>query len=143
MDRSNHIPQPIKRVMDPLSTKLKRYELITLIFCNAILHFKMVFITFATAFFRSQEKIPSTPEDAKFYGKFSSESQMFHSISQDSMVARVRRIHQNDIENILSFSFLAFGMYLCDSSISTSVAGIICFLLFTFSRLGLLVMMVY
>lgn len=111
--------------MDP---KIKRYELISLVICNVALYFKMFVVASATGFYRQKEGVLSNKEDQRFTKKEPVKD------AKDSMTARIRRIHRNDLENILPFLMIAVSFYLAGNNVATSIAGIILYALFTITR---------
>jgi uncharacterized MAPEG superfamily protein len=68
--------------------------------CAAILVLKMAFTGSATGILRLRRGAYITPEDYSFMGKTPA--------PPDEAVERLRRVHQNDLENILPFLIIGF-----------------------------------
>lgn len=95
----------------------------SLAFYGALLAGKVLVMAFLTARQRFAKKAFANPEDAiSTKGKVT---------LQDPDVERVRRAHQNDIENIFPFFFLAPLYLLTNPSVSTAM---MCFRVFTAAR---------
>ncbi|XP_065349293.1 microsomal glutathione S-transferase 1-like [Cloeon dipterum] len=67
----------------------------------ALLIFKMLFVAASTGLLRLKKKISPNPEDARFMGQDAP-------ASDDEDIARVRRAHLNDLENIPAFLFISY-----------------------------------
>ena len=94
------------------------------VLCAAILVLKMAFTGSATGIVRMRRGVYVTPEDYAFMGK--------PATAPDEAVERLRRAHQNDLENIVPFLIIAFPYAL--SGPSHAVAGGL-FAVFTIARL--------
>ncbi|XP_044311501.1 microsomal glutathione S-transferase 1 [Varanus komodoensis] len=78
---------------------------------------KMMLISVITAFFRMKKKAFVNPEDTASFGKGENAKKFLRT---DPDVERVRRIHLNDLENIVPFLFI--GLFYSASGISLSTA---------------------
>ena len=94
--------------------------------CAAILGIKMLLTANLTGILRTVRRVYATPEDYRFFG---------HEpvLARDEQIERVRRAHQNDLENILPF--FAIGFLYALSGPSYGVAWWL-FVLFTVGRLA-------
>ena len=92
--------------------------------CAAILVLKMAFTGSATGVVRMRRGAYVTPEDYAFMGK--------HAAPPDEAVERLRRVHQNDLENIIPFLIIAFPYVLSGPSFRVA-AGLL--VVFTLARL--------
>ena len=92
--------------------------------CAAILVLKMSFTGSATGITRLRRGAYVTPEDYTFMGK--------QPVAADETVERLRRAHQNDLENILPFLIIGFP-YALTSPSSSIASGL--FVIFTLARL--------
>jgi uncharacterized MAPEG superfamily protein len=93
--------------------------------CAAILVIKMLVTASITGVLRTVRRVYATPEDYRFFGQ----EQV---VTRDEQIERVRRAHQNDLENILPF--LAVGFLYALSGPSYGVAWWL-FVSFTIARL--------
>jgi len=66
--------------------------------CSAILGGKLVVNSLWTTYRRVTKKVHSSPEDIKAFGGYIT--------CEDEDVERIRRMHQNDLENFLPFFLL-------------------------------------
>ncbi|XP_061494465.1 microsomal glutathione S-transferase 1 [Rhineura floridana] len=82
-----------------------------------ILIVKMMLMSSITAFFRMKKKAFSNPEDAASVAKGENAKKYLRT---DPDVERVRRIHLNDLENIIPFLFI--GFFYAFSGVSLSIA---------------------
>ena len=94
------------------------------VLCATILVLKMSFTGSATGIMRWRRGTYVTPEDYTFMGK--------KPAAPDETVERLRRVHQNDLENILPF--LIIGLPYALSSPSSGIASGL-FVIFTLARL--------
>jgi uncharacterized MAPEG superfamily protein len=92
--------------------------------CAAILVLKMAFTGSATGILRLRRGAYITPEDYAFMGKAAT--------PPDAVVERLRRVHQNDLENILPFLIIALLYAL--SGPAFGLAAVL-FVTFTVARL--------
>merc|ERR1711997_1047948 len=92
-------------------------------FYTAILVFKMVIMSFLTARQRFKTMTFISSEDAKQPGS---------KCGSNEDVERVRRAHQNDIENILPFAILGFLYIFTNPAYSTAL---LCYRLFVGARI--------
>ena len=69
--------------------------------CAAILVIKMLATANLTGGLRTARRVYATPEDYSFFGQ---EPVM----KRDELIERIRRAHQNDLENILPFLVIGF-----------------------------------
>ncbi|XP_054844475.1 microsomal glutathione S-transferase 1 [Eublepharis macularius] len=83
-----------------------------------ILMIKMMLMSVVTAYYRMKNKAFSNPEDAASYGKG---EQAKKYLRTDPDVERVRRIHLNDLENIIPFAIVGFLYSLSGVPYSTAV----------------------
>ncbi|XP_055047122.1 microsomal glutathione S-transferase 1.2 [Misgurnus anguillicaudatus] len=79
---------------------------------------KMMFMSFLTAYYRFTRKAFSNWEDTKF-GKNAEERKKMLQTNPD--VERVRRCHQNDLENIIPFVLIGLLYALTDPDLSTAL----------------------
>lgn len=93
--------------------------------CAAVLVIKMLLTANLTGILRTVRRVYATPEDYRFFGQEAV-------IARDEQIERVRRAHQNDLENILPF--LAIGFLYALSGPSYAVAWWL-FVAFTAARL--------
>jgi uncharacterized MAPEG superfamily protein len=93
--------------------------------CAAILVLKMAFTGSATGIARLRRGAYVTPEDYRFMGKTPA--------PPDETVERLRRVHQNDLENILPFLIIALLYALSGPSFGVAAA---IFVIFTLARLA-------
>ncbi|ESO96075.1 hypothetical protein LOTGIDRAFT_178277 [Lottia gigantea] len=70
------------------------------LFYATVVILKMMFMSFATAFYRLTKKVFSNPEDCK---GFERSGKRLTPVMNDADVERVRRCHLNDLENIVPF----------------------------------------
>ncbi|XP_064630747.1 microsomal glutathione S-transferase 1-like [Lineus longissimus] len=89
---------------------------------------KMMLMSLYTARFRIGKKVFENPEDCKGQKRDGRPVQ----ISKDEDVERVRRNHQNDIENIIPFVLLGFVYVLTGPAVSAALTH---FRVFTASRI--------
>lgn len=94
--------------------------------CAALLVLKMLLTANLTGILRSVRRVYATPEDYRLFGHEPT-------VARDEQIERVRRAHQNDLENILPF--LAIGFLYAISGPSYRVAWWL-FLSFTVARLA-------
>jgi glutathione S-transferase len=93
-------------------------------FCAAVLVIKMLVTANLTGVYRTSRKVYATPEDYRFFGQ--------EPVSRrDEDIERIRRSHQNDLENILPF--LGIGLVYALSGPSYTMAAVL-FIVFTVSR---------
>lgn len=92
--------------------------------CAAVLVIKMLLTANLTGIYRTSRKVYATPEDYRFFGQDPANR-------RDEDIERVRRAHQNDLENILPF--LGIGLVYALSGPSYTVAAVL-FGLFTAAR---------
>ncbi|XP_020390947.2 microsomal glutathione S-transferase 1-like [Rhincodon typus] len=69
---------------------------------STIVLLKMLLMGPLTGYFRVTRKVFANPEDAKAHGAKDEESKKVY-LRTDPYVERVRRCHQNDLENIVPF----------------------------------------
>jgi glutathione S-transferase len=93
--------------------------------CAAILVLKMLVTANIVGGLRTVRRVYATPEDYRFFGQDPT-------VTRDEQIERVRRAHQNDLENILPF--LGIGFVYALSGPSYSAAWWL-FVLFTLARL--------
>lgn len=92
--------------------------------CAAVLVIKMLATANLTGIYRTSRKVYATPEDYRFFG--------LDPVSRrDEDIERVRRSHQNDLENVLPF--LGIGFLYALSGPSYTMAAVL-FILFTVAR---------
>ncbi len=94
--------------------------------CTAILVIKMLITANGTGILRTGRKVYATPEDYRFFGQ---EPRM----ARDEDIERIRRAHQNDLENILPF--FAVGLVYALTGPSYTMAAVL-FLAFTIARVA-------
>src|SRR4051812_46972354 len=88
--------------------------------CAAVLVVKMLVTANLTGFYRTSRKVYATPEDYRFFGQ--------DPVSRrDEDIERVRRSHQNDVENILPFLGIGFVYALTGPSYTTAAILLIAF----------------
>jgi uncharacterized MAPEG superfamily protein len=92
--------------------------------CAAILVLKMAFTGSATGILRLRRGAYITPEDYSFMGKAPA--------PPDEAVERLRRVHQNDLENVLPFLIIGFLYALSGPAFGIAAA---LFVAFTAARL--------
>jgi glutathione S-transferase len=93
--------------------------------CAAILVLKMLVTANITGVLRTVRRVYATPEDYHFFGQEPV-------VTRDEQIERVRRAHQNDLENILPF--LGIGFLYALSGPSYTAAWWL-FVLFTSARI--------
>lgn len=94
--------------------------------CAAVLVIKMLVTANLTGFYRTSRKVYATPEDYRFFGQ--------DPVSRrDEDIERIRRSHQNDLENILPF--LGIGFLYALTGPSYTFASVL-FVVFTAARLA-------
>jgi uncharacterized MAPEG superfamily protein len=93
--------------------------------CVAILAIKMLATANYTGILRTARRTYATPEDYRFFGQEPA-------ARADEQIERVRRAHQNDLENILPF--FAVGFFYALTAPSYTVAWWL-FVTFTVARL--------
>ncbi len=93
--------------------------------CAAILVLKMLVTANITGILRTAHRHYATPEDYRFFGQEPV-------TARDEQIERVRRAHQNDLENILPF--LGIGFVYALTGPSYGVAWWL-FVLFTLARI--------
>ncbi|XP_048358350.1 microsomal glutathione S-transferase 1 [Sphaerodactylus townsendi] len=102
-------------------TDLKEFIDMELILVHAkymvLLMVKMMLMSLLTAFYRMRNKAFTNPEDTSSFGKG---EQAKKYLRTDSDVERVRRIHLNDLENIVPFAII--GFFYCVSGVPYSTA---------------------
>lgn len=69
--------------------------------CSAILVIKILLTANLTGILRTTRKVYATPEDYAFFGQPPV-------MTRDEQIERIRRAHQNDLENILPFFAVGF-----------------------------------
>lgn len=69
--------------------------------CAALLVLKMLLTANLTGILRTLRRVYATPEDYRFFGQEPV-------VARDEQIERVRRAHQNDLENILPFLGIGF-----------------------------------
>ncbi|XP_060632618.2 microsomal glutathione S-transferase 1 [Anolis sagrei] len=79
---------------------------------------KMMLMSPLTGFYRTTRKAFANPEDAAGFGK-GENAKKFLRTDQD--VERVRRVHLNDLENIVPFLFIGFFYSFSGVSLSTAL----------------------
>ena len=101
-----------------------------------ILIVRMFTVAFLTGFYKTREGASQNPEDRKLTKSTNSQKPD----DENSMTARMSRIHRNDVENILPF-FMICATYIIVSSQGTdiplwnSIVGNVLMFSFTLSRL--------
>uniref|UniRef100_A0A2D4PL08 Microsomal glutathione S-transferase 1 n=1 Tax=Micrurus surinamensis TaxID=129470 RepID=A0A2D4PL08_MICSU len=85
---------------------------------GTILIVKMMLMSSITAFFRMTKKAFVNPEDTASFGK-GENAKKYLRIDPD--VERIRRIHLNDLENIIPFIFAGFFYSLSGANLSTAL----------------------
>ena len=88
--------------------------------CAAILAIKMLATANATGFLRTSRGVYSSPEDYHFFGKEVA-------TTRDEHIERIRRAHQNDLENILPFFAIGFLYVLTGPSHAVAATLIVAF----------------
>lgn len=95
------------------------------VICAAVLVIKMLVTANLTGIYRTVRKVYATPEDYRFFGQ--------EPVSRrDEDIERIRRSHQNDLENIVPF--LVIGFLYALSGVSYAPAAVL-FIVFTAARL--------
>nr|XP_020664215.1 microsomal glutathione S-transferase 1 [Pogona vitticeps] len=79
---------------------------------------KMMLMSPMTAFFRMKKKAFANPEDVASFGK---DEAVKKYLRTDPDVERVRRIHLNDLENIIPFLFIGFFYSFTGVDLSTAL----------------------
>ncbi|XP_063165542.1 microsomal glutathione S-transferase 1 [Candoia aspera] len=79
---------------------------------------KMMLMSTITAFFRMKKKAFASPEDTASFGKGENAKKYLRT---DPDVERVRRIHLNDLENIVPFLFIGFFYSVSGVTLSTAL----------------------
>uniref|UniRef100_A0A6B2F8T7 Microsomal glutathione S-transferase 1 n=1 Tax=Bothriechis nubestris TaxID=1766655 RepID=A0A6B2F8T7_9SAUR len=79
---------------------------------------KMMLMSTITAFVRMKKKAFANPEDTASFGKGENAKKFLRT---DPDVERVRRIHLNDLENIIPFLFAGFFYSFCGVTLSTAL----------------------
>src|SRR5512143_2480804 len=69
--------------------------------CAAILAIKMLLTANLTGILRTMRRVYATPEDYAFFGQQPV-------TTRDEQIERIRRAHQNDLENILPFFAIGY-----------------------------------
>ncbi|XP_032076844.1 microsomal glutathione S-transferase 1 [Thamnophis elegans] len=85
---------------------------------GTIVVLKMMLMSAITAFFRMKKKAFVNPEDTTSFGKGENAKKFLRT---DPDVERVRRIHLNDLENIIPFLFAGFFYSFSGVSLSTAL----------------------
>ncbi|XP_060101855.1 microsomal glutathione S-transferase 1 [Heteronotia binoei] len=85
--------------------------------CLVILMVKMMLMSPLTGFYRMKNKAFANPEDASTHGKG---EQAKKYLRTDPDVERIRRIHLNDLENIIPFAVI--GLLYAISGVSYTTA---------------------
>jgi glutathione S-transferase len=104
-------------------------QVIIFALCAIITTIKMQILVLLTGVYRRKENLPRTPEDSRFYNNLNDLTP-----KEDSMTERIRRIHQNEIEQIIPFALLSLCFILTSSNNVTAVGAMIMFILFTAAR---------
>jgi hypothetical protein len=73
-----------------------------------LISFKMLVTGVATGIARGKTKEYANPEDQKAFAK---DTEFVSSPNEDSIVQRIKRIHQNEIENILPFIIVCVAFF--------------------------------
>jgi uncharacterized MAPEG superfamily protein len=94
--------------------------------CAAILVIKMLLTGNLTGTLRTIRRVYATPEDYQFFGREPA-------MTRDEQIERIRRAHQNDLENILPF--FAIGFLYALTGPSYAVASWL-FIIFTAGRIA-------
>ena len=93
--------------------------------CAAILVIKMLITANLTGVLRTTRKVYATPEDYRYFGTEPV-------VTRDEHIERIRRAHQNDLENVLPF--FAVGWLYALSGPSYTIAWWL-FVSFTLARI--------
>jgi uncharacterized MAPEG superfamily protein len=94
--------------------------------CTAILVIKVLLTANATGILRTGRKVYATPEDYRLFGQEPA-------MARDEDIERVRRAHQNDLENVLPF--FAVGLVYALTGPSYAAAAAL-FIIFTAARVA-------
>src|SRR3990167_1296263 len=107
------------------------FYFVVLAWCFFVLALKMTFVAFATGFARKKSGPPASPEDAKLTGST-------YTTETPEAVKRWRRIHRNDMENIIPFAltFVAFTFALPGAKDFNYYIGAVLGIIFVLSRIA-------
>jgi len=92
------------------------------VICAAVLVIKMLVTANLTGIYRTSRKVYATPEDYRFFGQEPAEG-------RDEDIERIRRSHQNDLENIVPFLVIGFLYALSGPSYTLAAVLLIVFTL--------------
>ncbi len=107
-----------------MNQALSEPAVLVFVICAGLLVIKMQLMTVATTILRNVRGVYLSPEDYRLFGQ--------EPKPPDELIERVRRAHQNDLENILPF--LAIGFLYALSGPSYSAAWWLC-VVFTAARM--------